>query len=204
MPFFDVMKIHIITNSTNNLKNLTSSFCFLLLLLLCKSTLYFFQLVNCKVRIAGKHCIVGVKVRSNPTNEQNIQNLAILIAVPPDVNGDTMHMSLRGGVWDPMRRMIICSSPFMKSGETIEFHLQFEYSSGLGSGSVGKDQSKIQLPRFPVLVRCDSSGDQLSGVKVEIGGETYYDDNGVGHRQDGTTPFKMNLSTSYRLVHRKI
>ena len=118
------------------------------------------------------------------------------MAVPPDVSGETMKMSLRGGVWDPMRRIIIWSSPCMKSGETIEFQLQFEYS--------GTNTSINHVPIFPILVRCDSMDDQLSDVSINIGGETYYDANGVGHQQAGMSPYKMNLSTSYRLFHRKI
>ena len=150
------------------------------------------QLVYCKVRVGGNLCRVGVKVRSNPTNKKNIKNVAILMAVPPDVSGETMKMSLRGGVWDPMRRIIIWSAPSIKSGETVEFQLQFEYTA----------VSNL-LPAFPVLVRCDAD-DQLSGVQIEVGGEKYYDANGdVYNKQSGASPFKMNLSTSYRLFHRK-
>lgn len=145
------------------------------------------------MRVGGNYCRVGIKVRSNPTNKHNIKNIAILLAVPPDVSGETMKMSLVGGVWDPMRRIIIWSSPSMKSGETIEFQLQFEYTP-----------TNNLLPRFPVLVRCDSSDDQLSDVEIQVGGQTYYDGNGLTHLQQGPSPFKMNLSTSYRLFHRKI
>jgi len=123
----------------------------------------------------------------------NIENVTILMAVPPDVNGESMKMSLQGGVWDPMRRVVIWSSPLVKSGETIEFQLQFDYTS-----------VNDQLPRFPVLVRCDSTNDKLSDVEIGVGGETYFDASGATHRQPGRTPFKMNLSTSYRLFHRKI
>ena len=125
------------------------------------------------------------------------------MAVPPDVIGETMKMSLRGGVWDPMRRIIIWSSPFLKSGETIEFQLQFEYTATTATDIDGNVPDQF-LPRFPVLVRCDSMDDQLSDVEIQVGGETYYDANGVGHRQSGMSPFKMNLSTSYRLFHRKV
>ena len=115
------------------------------------------------------------------------------MAIPPDVSGETMKMSLRGGVWDPMKRIIIWSSPSMKSGETIDFQLQFEYTA-----------ISNLLPVFPILVRCDSVDDQLSDIKLQVGGETYYDANGVGHRNSGISPYSMNLSTSYRLFHRKI
>ena len=115
------------------------------------------------------------------------------MSVPPDVNGESMKMSLQGGVWDPMRRVVIWCSQLVKSGETIEFQLQFDYTS-----------VNDQLPRFPVLVRCDSTNDKLSDVEIGVGGETYFDASGATHRQPGRTPFKMNLSTSYRLFHRKI
>mmetsp|Transcript_398 Transcript_398/g.568 ORF Transcript_398/g.568 Transcript_398/m.568 type:complete len:408 (+) Transcript_398:207-1430(+) len=152
-------------------------------------------LVNCKVRVAGNFCRVGVKVRANPTNKKNIRNVGILMAVPPDVSGETMKMSLRGGVWDPMRRIIIWSSPMMKSGQTIEFQLQFEYLAA----SVSKQS---HLPLFPVLVRCDGIDDQLSDVCVKIGGEMYNDVHGV--QKPAPRPYRMKLSKSYRLFHRKI
>lgn len=170
------------------------------------------QLVHCKVKVGGNLCRVGVKVRANPTNKKNIKNVAILMAVPPDVSGETMKMSLRGGVWDPMRRIIIWSSPYMKSGETIEFQLQFEYTAnsatggtappGTTSNNVGRNGNNNLLPSFPIMVRCDAD-DKLSDVQIEVGGETYYDANGDVYRQSGTSPYKMNLSTSYRLFHRK-
>ena len=156
-------------------------------------------LVNCKVRLSGDYCRVGIKVRSNPSNKRNIKNVSILMAVPPDASGETMKMSLRGGVWDPMRRMIVWSFPVMKNGETIDFQLQFEYCASPSGAACD------ELPRFPILVRCDAEQTQLSDVEIQVGGGRYYDANGVGHRVvGGVTPFKLNLSKSYRLFHRKI
>ena len=142
--------------------------------------------------MGGNLCRVGVKVRANPTNTKNINNIAILMAVPPDVSGETMKISLRGGVWDPMRRLIIWSAPSMKNGQTIEYQLQFEYMP----------VNANVLPAFPILVRCDADN-QLSNVEIEVGGETYYDANGDLYRQSEDTPYKMNLSKTYRLFHRK-
>ena len=58
------------------------------------------------------------------------------MAVPPDINGETMKMSLRGGVWDPMRRIIIWSAPMMKSGETIEGWFDIKSKNGQSQGQL--------------------------------------------------------------------
>ena len=146
------------------------------------------QLVSVKVRVAGKFCRVGVKIRSNPTNRQQIQNAVVLIAVPPDISGESMKMSSKGGVWDPMKRVIIYKCDQMESGETLDVQLQFEYFAPL------IDETEVaNLPRFPVLVRCEGADDQLSNVELKVGGTV-----------EGKQYYQLDIDKAYKLFHRKI
>ena len=142
-------------------------------------------LVSTKVRVAGKVCRVGVKIRSNPSNKEQIKNMVSLIAIPPDVNGESMKMSRKGGVWDPIKRVIIYKCDDMNSGETVHMQLQFEYLAA---------KESLDLPRFPVLVRCDGVNDQLSQVELSVGGTL----------DDVRKYYGLKVEKNYKLFHRKI
>merc|ERR1712218_143372 len=122
---------------------------------------YAYQLVQTKVRLAGKYCRLGVKIRSNPSNKEILRNVAILVAIPPDIDGETMKMSREGGLWDSMKRIIVWGEPELISGETIDEQLQFE---------LGHDKDIAKNPIFPLLVRCDAQQDQLSNLEFAVHG----------------------------------
>jgi len=140
------------------------------------------QLVNSKVQVASKYCRVSIKIRSNPSNEQSIKHLIVLVAVPPNIDGETIKMSTSGVIWDPMKRLVIYTAPELSSGETMEVQLQFELVSSDG------------IPKFPILVRCDGEKDQLSNIAIQIQG------NAEDKISDSNN---FILSKAYRLVHRK-
>jgi len=152
-------------------------------------------LVNSKVQVASKHCRVRVKIRSNPSNQQPIQQVVILVAVPPNIDGETLKMSTKGGMWDPMKRLIVWSAPVLASGETMEVQMQFEI--------VTSDADRITPPKFPILVRCDGMKDQLSDITIRIGGGRHQlVDNGGSNSLD--LDDSLVLSKAYRLFHRKV
>jgi len=152
-------------------------------------------LVNSKVQVASKHCRVRVKIRSNPSNQQPIQHVVILVAVPPNIDGETLKMSTKGGMWDPMKRLIVWSAPVLASGETMEVQMQFEI--------VTSDADRITPPKFPILVRCDGMKDQLSDITIRIGGGRHQlVDNGGSNSLD--LDDSLVLSKAYRLFHRKV
>ena len=130
-----------------------------------------------------------MKIRSNPTNDQQIQNMVILIAVPPDVSGESVKMSLQGGAWDPMKRIIIYNCDTMVCGETIDVQLQFDYTPP----SIETGGGSVSLPRFPVLARCDGLNDQLSTIGIKVGGTLVE-----------TNVYELHVDKSYKLFHRKI
>lgn len=147
-------------------------------------------LVNSKVQVASKHCRVRIKIRSNPSNEQPIQHIVILVAVPPNIDGETLKMSTRGGMWDPMKRLIVWSAPFLASGETTEVKMQFENLSSITSSDP---------PKFPILVRCDGVDDQLSDVTIRIGGGRRRQAEDIEGGDDS-----LVISKAYCLFHRKV
>lgn len=144
-------------------------------------------LVTVKVKVKGSRVRVGVKIRSNPTNEQNITNISVLMAVPPDVSGESMRMSQKEGVWEPIKRVVGYQADGICPGETIDLKMEFDYSP-----TPQKDDSKVVLPKFPVLVRCFAE-DQLSSVQLNLAG-------GLGDN----SLYQAEIEKRYRLFHRKI
>lgn len=142
-------------------------------------------LVQGKVRIAGRFCRVGVKIRANPSNKKSLENMAILLPVPPDIRGDTAKMSRRGGTWDAMKRIITWTVSEVQCGETVEMESQFEFVSG---------EKNPFPPKFPVLVRCDAVGDQLSGVKVDL----------IASDESPVSTLTLDLGKAFRVLHRKL
>ena len=101
---------------------------------------------------------MGFKIRANPSNEQTLKNLVVLLAVPPDINGEDCRMSRKEGKWDELKRTISWVVPELEKGKALEFQAQF------------LNDTPERTPKFPVLVRCDY--DQLfSGLRVQTEGE---------------------------------
>lgn len=151
-------------------------------------------LVHSKVRVVGKHCRLEIKIRSNPMNKAPIQNSILVIAVPPDVSGETLKTSAKGMVWDSMKRIVIWSLQEIQSGETTQVQLIFELIHG-GNRKVDDEY----LPHFPLLLRCYCENDLLSGIRIQLCENSFSSDDGsILHDVD------LSLSKSYRVLHRKI
>ena len=131
-------------------------------------------------------CRVGVKIRSNPANASALENVAILLAVPPDIRGETVKLTRQGGVWDGMKRVVAWSVDRLLPGELIEIQAQFQF--------VVKKVDPRTVPKFPVLVRCDAMNEQFSKIDLVLGSS----------HESLFIPPKMNLSRSVRIVHRKV
>ena len=102
--------------------------------------------------------------------------VGILLAVPPDVRGESVRLTRAGGVWDGMKRVVCWHVPKLPAGELMEIQAQFDVIAS-SSGSV--------TPKFPVLVRCDAQQDQFSEIELRAN-------------------VKMNLTTGVRIMHRKV
>lgn len=154
--------------------------------------LFFFsllQLVKSRVQISNQLSRVGFKVRANPSNTELLTNIVIVMAVPPYVQGDTVKMSRKGGIWDEMKRIICWTIPTLNPGEVIEIQAQFQTSGNLPK----LDQSDF---KFPILVRCDSNK-LFSGIEVSITSTTT--DN-----QSFPLVIKSEVSKTTCILHRKV
>lgn len=138
-------------------------------------------LVKGRVQVSPDGSRAGFKIRANPRNDHCLANLAIVLAVPPHVRGDTVKMSRRGGVWDEMKRTISWTMEQLEPGQALEVQLQFE-----------ADDRLEREPKFPILVRAEYpilwSGVQLHSEFTD----------GVC----AVVPTKCNVSS--RVLHRKV
>ena len=99
-----------------------------------------------------------------------------------------MKVSLEGVTWDPMKRVIIYNCEKMESGQTVDVQLQFEYMPN------SNDSKEVaNLPRFPVLVRCEGIDDQLSNIRFKVGGAL-----------EQTELYSLIMERGYKVFHRKI
>ena len=158
------------------------------------------KLVHSKVRIAGRFCRVGVRIRSNPSNRCPMSGVTLLLSVPQGIDGETVKMSRKGGVWDPMKRIVVWDVPSLGIGDTVEVQSQFEFTSrstekdseGSNLGTVARSQGALHQPKFPLLVRCSVLDDQLSAVGIDI------------NNKDEISTVRVNLERSFRVLHRRI
>ena len=129
---------------------------------------------------------VGFKVRANPSNEFSLMRVKILLAVPPNVDGQSVRMSRQGGMWDEMKRTVAWSIKSLDPGEGIEIQTQFLSVDG------GASSTRDRIAKFPVLVRCDYSR-LFSAVEV------------LGDFDDGvSSPIRVIPSSISRVLHRKV
>ena len=102
------------------------------------------------------------------------------MVVPPDIDGERVTMSRRGGVWDGIKRTLAWRIEKLLPGETIDIQTQFGCNAG---GS---------LPKFPVLVRGD--GKALFS-RIELSTE---------YTEDGSEPVNLHVDQSSRILYRKV
>lgn len=111
--------------------------------------------------------------------------MAILMAVPPDIRGETVKLTRQGGVWDGMKRTISWSVERLGPGGLLEIQAQFEY--------ITPGDDRLTTPKFPVLVRCDVQRDQFSDIQLS-----------TDYADERATSVKMKLSRTVRILHRKV
>jgi hypothetical protein len=126
---------------------------------------------------------VGIRIRANPNNGYTLTQLAVLLVVPLDVDGEKVTMSRIGGVWDEMKRTVVWTIEKLSPGEIIDIQAQFRCVDGFVSGLTSK---------FPVLVRCDGSA-LFSRIELT----TEYTD-------EESSPVNVHVEQSSRILYRKV
>jgi hypothetical protein len=113
-----------------------------------------------------------------------MKNMTIMMAVPPDVDGETVKTSRKGGSWEELKRTLCWSVEELEPGKALEIQAQFALLEGGGANS--------RIPKFPVLVRCDYP---LLFSTLSLSTE---------YRDYQSVPIKISLRTSSRILHRKV
>lgn len=145
-----------------------------------------------RVRCSRDHTRVGIKIRANPSNEFPLSRLAILLAIPPDIDGDSARLSRQGGLWDEMKRTLSWSVPILEPGEALDIQAQFVPHHDLGS----------KIPAFPALVRCEYPK-LFSAIEVFLLQPPKQSKSGEGTMLPPQS-LQMQLAVSARVLHRKL
>lgn len=121
-------------------------------------------------------------------NDCPLSNGTILLAIPPDVRGESVRTSREKSVWDSMKRVVSWPLAPMEPGQLLEVQAQFEFERPRTP-----DGAAVATPKFPVLVRCDAKDEQFSNLQVNAN---------VNDNQ--FRPIKLKVSRSVRILHRKV
>ena len=139
-------------------------------------------LLERKVTTHGSSCRVAVQIRSKLTNKGNMEEFTVAVAVPERVDGESIEILRGDGEWDELQRTIKWKLPLLNKGESFMVSAQ---------AKLWKVKDQDEDIRFPVLLRCSSSADQISTVEVRAA-------EADGH------PSSLTSTTTYsfRLLHR--
>ncbi len=117
--------------------------------------LSFAKLIKTKLETIEKgRYRLGIRVRANPKNDYILQNLVVLVVVPPDVNVDDPP---EGGIWDELKRTLSWTCGSLQSGHGV--YIQPTFTTNTINDS----------RRFPILLH--SQGDHLFS-RLDIRGNT--------------------------------
>lgn len=137
-------------------------------------------LVERKVTVAQTSCRIAIQVRSKLTNLGNMEEFSVVVAIPERVDGSTIEVVRGDGEWNELKRTIKWKLPLLNKGES------FMVSASCDLWKEVEDDI-----RFPVLLRCGSSADQISDITCDA-----YED------ELHPSSLNANLSKSFRLLHR--
>lgn len=109
------------------------------------------------------------------------------MGVPPEVLGETLTTSPPGGVWNGSKRSVIWCVSELGGGEKFQLQARFEKDPD------APKHLDEDMPKFPVLVRCQCVYAQLSDIEVDV----------RDIPQVVNAEVKMKLARRFRLSHRE-
>lgn len=126
------------------------------------------QRVQSRIRIQGRSARIALQISSNPQNSSDLTNLTIIMSVPHGVEGDTLQCNPPGGVWDESKRAVLWCISELGAGEKFQLQSIFEIEEEMLLSKEGTEEDLVNRLEFPVLLRCQCSGAQLSNVALEV------------------------------------
>jgi hypothetical protein len=140
------------------------------------------QLLKSKIQQEETTCRLGIRIRANPSNSRVLTQMAIMIVVPPDLNGYSVQMSRKGGQWEDMKRTLSWTLDRLAPGDSID--IQAVFANVQNGNPVER--------RFPILLQCH--GDELFS-KVEARGNTV---------EEPSRPLKLDIAQETTVLFRKV
>lgn len=138
-------------------------------------------------RSSGR-CRVGIRIRANPQNNYTLTDIALLLIVPLEVDGEKVTMSRKGGIWDEMKRSLVWTIQQLAPGEVVDIQAQFKCIEGVPlAPAIGELSSN-----FPVLARCKGTA---AFSKIDVSTE---------YTEEGSTPVELEMQRSAMVMYRKV
>ena len=121
------------------------------------------QLVQSKVRVKESGMVhVDVQIRSNLNNKGDLANFAIAAPCPSFIDGGSILITKGEGSYDELKRVVKWKRPDLPRGES--FLVGFEAKLAKG---VDNEPEANATRTVPILLRCLSNNQQISGVEVD-------------------------------------
>lgn len=153
-------------------------------------------LVQSKATLRGNICRVGIQIRSNLSNNGDINDLSISIPIPNTMQESTVKIT-RGadtGSWDDCKRMVTWKIGTLAHGQSVLVSVEAEISHTMAKLLEDDDLSSTKFNekmQCPVLVRCSSSSDTLTDFALS-----------ASPWMEDPTNLSLQQDQSYRLLHR--
>eukprot|EP00574_Skeletonema_japonicum_P010252 CAMPEP_0201728598 /NCGR_PEP_ID=MMETSP0593-20130828/16455_1 /ASSEMBLY_ACC=CAM_ASM_000672 /TAXON_ID=267983 /ORGANISM="Skeletonema japonicum, Strain CCMP2506" /LENGTH=327 /DNA_ID=CAMNT_0048220757 /DNA_START=146 /DNA_END=1129 /DNA_ORIENTATION=- len=153
-------------------------------------------LVQSKATLKEKNCRVGIQIRSNLSNQGDINDLSISIPIPNTMQESTVKIT-RGadtGSWDECKRMVTWKIGTLAHGQSVLVSVEAEISHTMAQLLADDDLSSAKFNEkinCPVLVRCSSSSDTLTDFALS-----------ASPWMEDPSNLSLQQDQSYRLLHR--
>ena len=120
-------------------------------------------MVQSKVRVKESGMVhVDVQIRSNLNNKGDLANFAIAAPCPSFIDGGSILITKGEGSYDELKRVVKWKRPDLPRGES--FLVGFEAKLAKG---VDNEPEANATRTVPILLRCLSNNQQISGVEVD-------------------------------------
>lgn len=117
-------------------------------------------LLERKISIKERTCRISIQVRSKLANKGDLKDLSIAIAVPMEVDGESISI-LRGGdgIYDELRRIVHWRLDELKRGASLMVAAEAQL------WETPPQDAKLE---FPVILRANSTEDKISEVDCRV------------------------------------